>query len=120
MTVKTSDPVALFANTSYTINFPGDLNGRSINQGDAFEYSLGIAYALNYNLALNGSFEQIFVGESSSDGAPIADSRLIVANFKTGLTYALTKALSLDVSVATGLTEDSPDLTINFTLPYTF
>ena len=118
--VKSSDPVVLFSSMSYGINFPGDVDGLSLNPGDSFEYSAGIAYALNYNLSLNSSFEQIFVGESTSNGSPPFGSRLVVANFKAGLTYALTKKLALDVSVGTGLTEDSPDLTVAVSLPYSF
>lgn len=118
--VKTSDPVVLFTNVGYNLNFPADINGVQVNPGDSFEYSAGIAYALNYKLALNGSFEQIFVGQSQSNGSSIAGSRLVVANLKAGLTYALTKQLALDFSVGAGLTADSPDLTVTFSLPYTF
>jgi hypothetical protein len=96
--VKNSDPVVLFSNVGYTINLPSDASGFEINQGDSFEYSAGLAYALNYHLALNGSFEQIFVGETTTSGGSIAGSRLIVANFKTGLTYAFTKNFSMDLS----------------------
>ena len=118
--VKNSDPVVLFSNFGYTLNFPGDVNGLRVDQGDAFEYSAGLAYALNYNLALNGSFEQIFIGQTRAAGSSVTGSRLVVANFKTGLTYAFTKSLSMDVSVGTGLTEDSPDLSVSLSFPYSF
>jgi hypothetical protein len=118
--VKNSDPVVLFSNVGYTVNFPSDVNGIEINHGNSFEYSAGMAYALNYHLAVNGSFEQIFIGETETPGASIAGSRLVVANFKTGLTYAFTKNFSMDFSVGTGLTEDSPDLTVSLSFPYTF
>jgi len=118
--MKTSDPVVLFSSIGYTLNFPITVGNAQVNPGDSFQYSVGIAYALNYNLGLNASFEQSFIGESSSAGSTIAGSRLVVANLKTGVTYALTKNLSLDFSVATGLTSDSPDLTVAVSLPYTF
>lgn len=118
--VKTSDPVALFTNMDYSFNFPGDVQGNHVDPGDSFDYSVGLAYALNYNLALNGSFEQIFVGESKSGGAAIKGSRLVISSLKAGINYALTKNLALDFSVGAGLTEDSPDVTVTFSLPYTF
>ena len=61
-----------------------------------------------------------FVNESTADGVRVPGSRLVVANLKTGLTYALTKNLSFDFSIGTGLTEDSPDLTVTASFPYTF
>ncbi len=118
--VKTSDPVALFTNMGYSLNFPGSVRGMSVDPGDSFEYSAGLAYALNYNLAINGGFEQIFIGESKSNGVSVKGSRLVISNLKAGINYALTKNLTLDFSVGAGLTEDSPDVTVTFSLPYTF
>lgn len=118
--VKSSDPIVLFSNLTYAANFPGEVNDRDINPGNAVEFSAGLAYALNYHVALNAGFEQAFVGPSVLDGADVAGSRLVVANLKTGLTIALTKNLSMDTSVGAGLTEDSPDLTVSVSFPYTF
>ena len=118
--VKSSDPVALFSNMAYTQTFSGQVNGVNIDPGNAFEYNLGLAYALNYHLAVNASFEQVFIGESTQNGTSIPGSRLVVANFKTGLTYAFTKNFSVDASVGTGLTADSPDLSVSVSFPYTF
>ena len=118
--VKTSDPVALFTNMGYSFNLPGTVQGVHVDPGDAFEYSAGLAYALNYNLALSGSFEQIFIGESKSRGVAVKGSRLVISSLKAGINYALTKNLTLDFSVGAGLTEDSPDVTVTFSLPYTF
>ena len=118
--VKSSDPVALFSNMAYTYTFPGQVNRVDINPGNSFEYNVGLAYALNYHLAANASFEQIFVTPALQNGAAIAGSRLVLANFKAGLTYAITKNFSVDASVGTGLTEDSPDVTVSISFPYTF
>ncbi len=118
--MKSSDPVVLFSSMAYSLNFPGQINGIDVNPGNSIELSAGLAYALNYNLAWNTSIEQVFVGESTSNNSRVAGSRLVIANLKTGLTYALTKQLSLDFSVGAGLTEDSPDLSVTVSLPYTF
>ena len=96
------------------------MDGVDLNPGNAFEYNIGMAYALNYHLALNTSFEQVFVSESNQNGHTVAGSRLVVANFKAGLTYAFTKNFSVDASVGTGLTADSPDFTVSVSFPYTF
>jgi long-subunit fatty acid transport protein len=118
--VKNSDPVVLFSNLGYLYNFSTDLNGVNYEPGNTIEYALGVAYALNYNLAINGSFEHKLITETKVGNIGIPGSRLVIANFKTGLTYAFTNNLSLDVAVGTGLTEDSPDLSITVSLPYTF
>lgn len=118
--VKSSDPVALFSNLAYTYTLPGVVNRVDINPGNSFEYNVGMAYALNYNLSANMSFEQIFVTQALSNGSPVPGSRLVLANFKTGATYAINKSLSIDFSVGTGLTENSPDVTVSLSFPYTF
>jgi hypothetical protein len=120
--VRSTDPVVLFSNMAYTMNLPTDIKGVKVNPGNAFEYSVGAAYALNYNLALNASLEQIFIGEttSGSGNSGVAGSRLIVANLKAGMTYALSRKLSMDFSVGAGLTEDSPDFSVSLSFPYTF
>ncbi len=118
--VKSSDPVVLFSNLAYTVNFPGDVNGVDTDPGDSVELSAGIAYALNYNVALNAGFEQIFIGALERRGANVVGSRLVVSNLKTGLTIALTKKVSMDVSVSAGLTEDAPDLIVSVSFPFTF
>jgi hypothetical protein len=118
--LKTSDPVMLFTNIGYNFTMQSDLNGATINPGNAIELGAGMAYALNYNLVFNGGIEQSFIGETMVNGVPAVGSRLVVANLKAGLTYALSKNLSVDLSLATGLTEDSPDMTVSVSFPYTF
>lgn len=118
--VKISDPVVLYSKLGYYLNFPADIEGVRVNPGDSFEYGFGLAYSLNYNLSLNGGFEQLFTTESSVNGAAVNGSHLTVANLKAGLTWALSRRLSLDFAVGAGLTEDSPDLTVSFSVPYTF
>ena len=118
--LKTSDPIALFSNIAYTHTFSGQVNHVDVNPGESFEYSVGMSYALNYNLSVNASLEQIIVGQATQNGSHIAGSRLVLASFKTGGTYAINKNLSIDFSVGTGLTEDTPDLTVSISFPYTF
>lgn len=118
--LKTSDPVMLFSNIAYNFTLPSDINGVQINPGNSIEMGAGMAYALNYNLVFNTGFEQTFISEASSNGSPVMGSRLVIANLKTGLTYALSKNMSVDFSIGTGLTEDSPDLNVSVSFPYTF
>lgn len=118
--VKTSDPVVLFSNFAYGVNYSGEVNGVDINPGNTFQYSAGIAYALNYNIGLNAGFEQIFVSPSVANGTEVVGSRLVVANLKTGVTIAFSKKVTMDLSVGAGLTEDSPDLSVVISFPFTF
>jgi len=126
--VKTVDPAVLFFNTSYFFHLKRDTNipgVGTVDPGDSFNYSFGMAYALNDKLALSTAFEQKFFTSteqevSRNDFADIPNSDITLANLLFGGTYIFTDTLSANVSLGIGLTEDSPDLQIGFKLPMRF
>ncbi|HSV43868.1 MAG TPA: hypothetical protein VLJ10_04870 [Candidatus Bathyarchaeia archaeon] len=95
-------------------------NYGTIEPGDTFSYSLGTAIALSYQTAINFSFDQSFTQKLKRGGQTVVGSFVNAANFKAGLNWALSERSSVDLSVALGLTDDSPDMTIELRFPYYF
>lgn len=118
---KSSDPAVIFGSLAYSYNFEKNVNdyGR-IKPGDAIGFSLGTAIALSYQTAISFSFDQTLTMRMDRDGSEVPGSFTNAANFKTGFNWAWNERFSTDLGVSFGLTEDSPDLTVDLRFPYTF
>jgi hypothetical protein len=133
--VKTLDPAVIFASFSYSYNFEHDFDDisskvdervpGSIDIGNAFQFGLGFAIALNESLTMSISYSQRFSqvtrtrvqgGEWNESFASKSNS----AQMNFGLVYAITPKFSVIASVATGLTTDAPDTQISFKFPFYF
>jgi hypothetical protein len=132
--VKSADPAVLFASFIYTHNFDRTVKllgthefESTINPGETIGYNLGIAIALSIDVALSFRFEQRFVSTTSISSQQVGvingdvpGSKLNVANAYAGVTWALARNVSMDLSVGVGLTEDSPDVSIYLAFPIRF
>lgn len=120
--VKSSDPAVVFGSLSYTYNMKRNNidNFGDIDPGDTLGYSLGTAIALSYKTAITFAFDNSVTFRMKRNGRYLADSFLNVANFKTGLNWAINERWSMDVSVSMGLTKDSPDVSLEFRFPFVF
>lgn len=119
--VKTSDPAIFFGSLGYTANLERDISGfGKVNPGDTFDYSLGLAFALNYQAALNLQLEQAITTSSQLNDTRVPGSFTNAAVFKAGITYSFSKNFSCDAVVGYGLSEDAPDVTLEIRFPYTF
>jgi len=114
---RTSDPAILYGSVAYFYNIERDIHGVEIDPGDTIEYSLGIAYALNYQVSLNIGIQQRWTGRTKRNGTKVAGTSLNVAQLQAGVTWAISKNTVLDCTLNFGLTEDSPDITVEFRLP---
>ncbi len=119
---KSSDPAVIFGSLSYTYNFERtDIEGLGdIKPGDSIGYSLGTAIALSYQTAINFSFDNSVVMKTRRNGVNVLDSFVNVANFRTGLNWAIDERKSVNLSVSFGLTKDSPDVTVDIGVPISF
>lgn len=120
--VKSSDPAVLFGSLGYTYNFERDnISGYgTIDPGDTINYGLGMAFALNYQVALSFQLQQSVTQKTLLNGSSISDSFTNVAKMKTGLTWSMSKNSSAELAVAYGLTADSPDLIVELSFPFKF
>jgi hypothetical protein len=119
--VKAADPAVLFGSVGYFYNFERDVEDfGEIDPGDSIEYSLGIAYALNEKLSTSLSFQHRLTFETKQDGKKILGSDVNVMLIYFGVSYSPTPKTSINVSVGSGLTMDSPSVDINLSVPISF
>ncbi|MET1077365.1 MAG: transporter [Pseudomonas sp.] len=121
------DPVVLFGSLGYTYNLPStDINqtrgGRRLEEvepGSTLSLSMGFAYALSYDVSLATSFQ---MAHSLAPTFTFADTRLegaeqtsAIMNFSLGLRTS--PDYIVNVNAGFGMTEDSPDVLLGFSLP---
>lgn len=129
--LKTVDPAIIFANVGYTHNIersfddissgeeavPGD-----VNLGDTISMGFGTAFALNqrFSLSMSLSHQHSFETKITSGGREqeVIGSGANAASVNFGATYGLTDSTSIVTNVGVGMTDDAPDLTLDFRLPF--
>jgi len=128
---KITDPIVMFGSAGITTgNGTGGLNQRqgnrilrSFSPGQTINTSFGFAYSLNYDVSMSASYQQ-----SISMNARYAFSDGVVLDAATQLSSVLNYTLSLrtspkrvvNVSVGFGLSEDTPDVNLGFSMPLEF
>lgn len=129
---KVADPVVLFASGSYAmstkVNGLNQAQGSdrvltSVQPGDTIGFSMGLAYALNYDVSVTGSFQQSYAfatqfGFEEGQEVETADQVSSSVNFSLGLRTNPKRIINLNVGF--GLTEDSSDVTLGFSMPIDF
>ncbi len=132
--VKSADPAVIFASIIYTHNLDRTVRllgshefETEINPGNSIGYNLGVALALSIDLALNFRFEQRFVSSTETRSlqpgvinGEVPGSTLNVATAYAGVTWAIARNVSMDLSVGVGLTEDTPDVSVHIAFPIRF
>ena len=127
-TSKVIDPAVIFGSVSYTLAFDAtDLNQArgsrvltEVRPGDSISFSMGLAYSLSYDISISASYQQSYNFQSefvfsNGDVAGSADSTS--STFNTSLGIRMTPTRIVNVSFGFGLTEDSPDVMLGFSLP---
>jgi hypothetical protein len=121
------DPVVLFGSLGYTYNLPikgiGQVRGgrllEEVDPGSSFSLSMGFAYALSYDVSLATSYQMT---HSLKPTFTFADGELegrgqtsAVMNFSLGLRTSPERIVN--VNAGFGMTEDSPDVLLGFSMP---
>ncbi|MGR9115994.1 MAG: transporter, partial [Gammaproteobacteria bacterium] len=131
--VRTLDPAVLFANINFFHNFEGDFDNiggntptpGTVDLGNAYQFGLGMAFALNERLSMNFSYTQRFTDKArikakGGEWESIIGSDANIATLNMGVTFALTQHLTVVTNVGVGLTTDAPDVQLGIKLPYRF
>lgn len=133
--VVTSDPAIFFGSASYYYNFnrsfadisttPGTTQPGEVALGNAFQYSLGVAFALNDRLSLSTSFADRLQDDTrilspGSSWTTIVGSGANVAVANVGMTYAYNPKTSLIMNLGVGITSSAPSFQLTATIPYNF
>lgn len=130
--VKTSDPAIFFGGANFYYNRAGhfaDLSTDStIHQpgsaqpGNAFQYQLGTAFALNEKTSLSFAFDDIVTGESvlqpdRGKRQTLIGSGTNAAYLSISAGYARDTQHTIITEFDLGLTQDAPNFQINLRLP---
>ena len=104
-----------FVTTSYPAFLYGSLAANFDDWSYAgISYTAGLSLAVNDKLSIGGELSGTFSEQNTPgylDETALLRSRVV---------YVVNQRWSLDASVATGLTEESPDVTFGLTVVYTF
>lgn len=133
--LKTYDPIVLFGSLSYTYNVArsfadissvqGQTEPARVKLGDIYQIGLGAAIAFSDKDSVSASFvtafepaSKIAVPGSGYTSVPGSETNASTVNF--GLNHVVNKHLTINGSVAIGLTPDAPNFVVGLRFPYTF
>ncbi len=116
--VSVLDPVVFFGGLSYTKTLAEKKEGVSIEPGDSIGLQFGTALALNLDTSINFAFGQQFTRRTEVAGLELPGSYVNTGTLSIGVSRVLASGRSLDGSLAIGLSEDSPDLQLMFSMPF--
>jgi outer membrane biosynthesis protein TonB len=128
---KTIDPIIAFGNVSYNYTFKAEglsqpRNGLTLTEvdpGDSISGSLGMGFALSYNVSMNFSYQYTYRFSSTYVWKEIADTHSgsnTQSMLYIGTGWRFTPKTSLNMKVGIGLTDEDPDFVVSFRLPFSF
>jgi hypothetical protein len=113
---KRQDPLVFAGALGYTKAFEEN----RFQAGDSIGYSLTAFLAASPETSLRFGFSQSFLDEAEFEGSRIRGSDFVSATLNLGASTILGSSTLLDVGAGIGLTDESPDFTIQVSLPIRF
>jgi hypothetical protein len=128
---KAVDPVVAFGSLSFSYNsdvtsLHNKLGGRvlkKVEPGNDIGFSMGIGYALSYDVSLTLKFMQNYRLETEyhyKDGLRAKNSAYMTSVFDIGAGWRINPKTTMYIDVGIGLTNDDPDFYLSFRLPFDF
>jgi len=93
---------------------------KSYQPGAAFTFSAGVSVSLNYELSLNWNLAETSQLSSRLNGQVSPNSATNAITFRMGGVYRVSQKTSVDLSLATGLSNDAGGTTISLRLPWSY
>ena len=118
--VKTSDPLVLLANVSYTANLAVASKQGRRDTGDTWGLGGGAILAVSPETSMSFLLDLHYKPEDSLRGKTVLGSDEISAVLQLGLGTVLSRNTLLNVSLGVGLTADAPDLQLALSVPLRF
>jgi hypothetical protein len=122
-----SDPAVLFAGFNYLWRFKrhnesiGGTYVGTVDPGDTYQLNFGMGVSLNERSSFSIAYKHTYItktrfgGEAPSDATDIQLSQLLF-----GYGFQFTPKTSLNLTVAAGLTRDTPDVGVTVRVPIRF
>ena len=135
---KTIDPIIVYGGFSLAKSFDktglnqirGQRTLRAVKPRPSFSYSMGIGYALSYGVSLNMGFQHTFgsrtILEFTDNTQTLASNSITSfesigghsALFNISAGFRTSPGTVMSVNVGMGLTRESPDFVLGFSLPF--
>lgn len=113
---KRQDPLVFVGGAAYEAVFEDD----DFDPGDSLSFSIGTFLAASPRTSLRLVLNQTFRDELEFDGQRIDGSDTIDSMLTIGASAVLGRDVLLDGAVGVGLTDDSPDYSVEVSLPIRF
>ncbi len=128
---KVTDPLVIYGSTSFSIaNKISGLNQArgnraltSVTPGNTLGFSVGFAYSMNYDVSMNASYQHSISANSRfgfADGTSVEPQAQVSSSLNYTLSLRTSPKRIVNISMGYGLTEDSPDVTLGFSMPLEF
>jgi len=118
--IYATDPGVLFGNISYGNNLDTDEDVGNVDPGDSLGFSFGLGLSLNERTAMSLSYSHKHVLKSKIDNVKINGSELNIGQLILGYSFNYSKQTNLNLSLSIGVTDDAPDMRLNFRVPMMF
>lgn len=128
---KITDPIVIYGSTS--ISASNNISGlnqvrgsrviTSVSPGNSLGLSVGFAYSLNYDVSMSASYSQSISANSRygfQDGTFVEPATQVSSSLNYTLSLRTSPKRIINVSVGFGLTEDTPDVNLGFSMPLEF
>ncbi|MBL1377464.1 transporter [Zobellella iuensis] len=135
-----TDPAVIFGTAGYTHNFKTRVRSQGstpppdapdpdmtlrqndeVRLGDSFFMGMGMGFAVNNRLSFSLGLNHRTVLTSKVNGKKAPGSKMLqLDSLSMGFSLALTERTTLNMNAQAGLTEDAPDVQVNFSMPIMF
>lgn len=118
--IYATDPGVLFGNISYGNNLETNEDVGKVDPGDSIGFSFGLGLSLNERTAMSLSYSHKHVLKSKIDDVKIDGSELDIGQLIIGYSFNYSKQTNINLSLNIGVTDDAPDIRLNFRVPMMF
>ena len=118
--IYATDPGVFFGNINYGNNLETDEDVGQVNPGDSLGFSFGLGLSLNERTSMSFSYSHKHVLKSKINNVKIDGSELDIGQLIIGYSFNYSKQTNINLSLNIGVTDDAPDIRLNFRLPMTF
>jgi hypothetical protein len=118
--IYATDPGVLFGNISYGSNLETTEDVGKVDPGDSVGFSFGLGISLNERTAMSLSYSHKHVLKSKIDDVKIDGSELDIGQLIIGYSFNYSKETNINLSLNIGVTDDAPDIRLNFRVPMMF
>lgn len=115
-----TDPAVFFMNLGYAFNLEEDFGGTTgeIDPGDSISTGIGMGFSINDKTSFSLGYSHSAVFETKQNGQTISNSDVLqVGSTSLGYSYQLTDRVGVNFNVATGVTDDAPDMQATLRVP---